>query len=108
VHDVSALDKSLAEGALLVNATPIGMTGGAEAAFAAFPVEMIESARAVFDVVAVPIDTPLIREARNAGRATINGGEVLVLQGLEQFALYTGVRPGAAQVAEAAAGALAP
>lgn len=92
--------------AMLVNVTPIGMAGGAEAADLPFPQEMVAAAQRVFDVVAVPVETPLIRLARQLGKPVITGGEVIVLQALEQFVLYTGVRPSGAQVAEAAALAL--
>ena len=52
----------------------------------------------VFDVVAYPVRTPLIRAAERLGTPTINGGEVVALQAAEQFALYTGVRPTPEQV----------
>ena len=51
--------------------------------------------------VGIPSETPLIRAARAADRAVITGAEVIALQAAEQFALYTGVRPTDAQVAEA-------
>jgi shikimate dehydrogenase len=78
---------------LLVNATPVGMAGGPSAD--ALPVDtgVIEAADTVFDVVAVPPDTPLVRVARGRGKHVITGDEVLTLQGVEQFVLYTGVRP---------------
>ncbi|GAA2747645.1 shikimate 5-dehydrogenase [Kitasatospora cinereorecta] len=87
---------------LLVNVTPIGMTGGPEAEDLAFPAEAVAAAETVFDVVALPVETPLIRTARAAGRKVITGDEVLVRQALEQFVLYTGVRPDGELVAEAA------
>ncbi|MCP6280700.1 shikimate 5-dehydrogenase, partial [Klebsiella pneumoniae] len=37
------------------------------------------------------------------GKQTISGAEVIALQAVEQFALYTGVRPDSALVAEASA-----
>jgi shikimate dehydrogenase len=92
--------------ALLINVTPVGMAGGAEAMDLAFPREMVAAAQHVFDVVAVPVETPLIRLARELGKPVITGGEVIVLQALEQFVLYTGVRPSEVQVAEAAQHAL--
>ncbi|MFZ6762093.1 shikimate 5-dehydrogenase [Pseudoroseomonas sp. WGS1072] len=88
---------------MLVNITPIGMQGGPEAEGLAFPGEAIAAARIVFDVVALPPETPLIRAARAAGKAVITGAEVIVLQALRQFVLYTGVTPEAEQVAAAAA-----
>ena len=86
---------------LLLNATPIGMAGGEEADD--LPVSAADLARAstVFDVVAFPAETPLVRAAREAGKPVITGAEIIALQAAEQFALYTGVRPTDEQVAEA-------
>ncbi|WP_026790981.1 shikimate 5-dehydrogenase [Pleomorphomonas oryzae] len=87
---------------LIINATPIGMAGGTEAETLAFPPEAIEAAETVFDVVALPIETPLMRAAEKAGRKRISGADVAVLQALEQFVLYTGVHPSEEKVKEAA------
>jgi len=57
----------------------------------------------VFDVVALPSETPLIVAARAAGAKVITGAEVIALQAAEQFERYTGVRPTAEQVAAASA-----
>lgn len=79
---------------LLINVTPIGMAGDdAHSHRLAFNEHLIEQANVVFDVVAMPIDTPLIRMARSFGIPTIHGGEVLALQAAEQFKLYTGITP---------------
>lgn len=89
--------------ALLVNVTPIGMAGGAEAQQLAFAEEAIDAARTVFDVVAMPARTPLIVAAEVCGKQVITGLEVIALQALEQFVLYTGVRPSREQVERAVA-----
>jgi len=86
---------------LLVNATPIGMAGGPDADALPFPEDAIRAAEAVFDVVAMPPDTPLIRAATAAGKTVITGAEVIALQAAEQFALYTGVQPTDDQVRRA-------
>jgi shikimate 5-dehydrogenase len=57
----------------------------------------------VFDVVALPSETPLIKAARAAGVKVITGADVIALQAAEQFERYTGVRPTAEQVAAASA-----
>lgn len=88
---------------MLVNITPIGMEGGPEAEELAFSEALIERAEVVFDVVALPAETPLIRRARALGKTVITGAEVAVLQAVEQFVLYTGLRPTPAQIAAAAA-----
>jgi len=90
------------DGALLINTTPIGMSGATEAEALAFSPSAVAAAHSVFDVVALPEHTPLLRLARALGKPVISGAEVIVLQALEQFVLYTGVRPGAEQVAAAA------
>lgn len=87
----------------LINVTPIGMEGGPEACELAFAQEAIEAAEAVFDVVAKPVQTPLIQLAQRLGKPVITGLEVIALQALEQFVLYTGVRPAPEQVREAIA-----
>ncbi len=88
---------------LLINATPVGMAGGAEAEQLAFPEETVRRAACVFDVVALPPETPLIRLARSLGKPVISGTEVIALQAVEQFALYTGQRPAPELVERAAA-----
>ena len=88
--------------AIIVNVTPLGMNGP-EADALAFPPSHIEAARAVFDVVASPAETPLVRAARAAGRPVITGAEVIALQAARQFELYTGVSITAEQVARASA-----
>jgi shikimate dehydrogenase len=92
-----------ATASLLVNVTPIGMAGGAQASERAFSDAAIAAADTVFDVVALPAETPLILAARAAGKTVITGAEVIALQAAEQFERYTGVRPSAEQVRAAAA-----
>jgi shikimate dehydrogenase len=75
---------------VIVNATPLGMNGP-DADALAFSGPQIEAARAVFDVVAFPAETPLIRTARAAAKPVITGAEVIALQAARQFELYTGV-----------------
>ena len=89
--------------ALLINVTPVGMSGGSEADQVAFPEEMVRSAQHVFDVVAIPAETPLIRLAISLAKKTVSGADVIVLQAVEQFVLYTGTRPDAETIARAAA-----
>ncbi|WP_295012076.1 shikimate 5-dehydrogenase [uncultured Microbacterium sp.] len=86
---------------VLVNVTPIGMAGGPEAEELSFPPSAIDAAAVVFDVVALPAETPLVRAGRAAGATVITGAEVATLQALEQFVLYTGIRPTAEQVRDA-------
>ncbi|MGP4054029.1 shikimate 5-dehydrogenase [Mycobacterium sp. 4D054] len=86
---------------ILVNVTPIGMAGAPEEHEIAFGEAAIAEATTVFDVVALPSETPLIRAARAAGVPVITGAQVIALQAAEQFERYTGVRPSPEQIAEA-------
>ena len=88
---------------VIVNVTPIGMAGGPQESDTAFGERAIAKAHTVFDVVALPSETPLILAARKAGVRVITGAEVIALQAAEQFERYTGVRPTAEQVAAASA-----
>ncbi|WP_323959068.1 shikimate 5-dehydrogenase [Arthrobacter sp. JZ12] len=85
---------------LLINVTPLGMSGSDESA-QSFSDEAVAAAQVVFDVVALPAETPLIRAARRAGKPVITGAEVIALQAAEQFVLYTGVRPTDEQIRRA-------
>ncbi|MGA5463519.1 shikimate 5-dehydrogenase [Mycobacterium sp. NPDC050041] len=89
--------------AVIVNVTPVGMAGGPEERDSAFDTATVTRAQTVFDVVAMPSETPLIRAARDAGVPVITGAEVIALQAAEQFERYTGVRPTPEQIAEASA-----
>jgi shikimate dehydrogenase len=88
---------------MLINVTPVGMDGGPEAGQLAFEPEAIKAADTVFDVVAIPSETPLIVRGRAEGKRVITGLEVIAIQALEQFVLYTGVRPTEEQFAAAVA-----
>jgi shikimate dehydrogenase len=76
------------------------MRGDAEDVMA-FDEAFIERASTVFDVVAFPSETPLIRAARATETAVITGAEVIALQAARQFERYTGVRLTPEQVARA-------
>ncbi|MGB3482005.1 MAG: shikimate 5-dehydrogenase [Mycobacterium sp.] len=86
---------------IIVNVTPVGMAGGPGERDSPFDAEAIAAADTVFDVVALPSETPLISRARTAGKQVITGAEVIALQAAEQFERYTGVRPSPEQIAEA-------
>jgi shikimate dehydrogenase len=75
---------------LLVNVTPLGMAGP-DAGALAFPERAIQGATRVFDVVALPVETPLVAAARAAGVPVLTGAEVHALQAARQFERYTGV-----------------
>jgi 3-dehydroquinate dehydratase/shikimate dehydrogenase len=76
---------------VIINATPLGMAGLAGKNAPASPLEPVEmNARYVFDLVYNPIETPLLRSARQKGIAVISGVEMFVQQGARQFEIWTG------------------
>lgn len=86
---------------VIVNVTPIGMAGGPQEHDLSFARELVEQAEVVFDVVAFPPETPLVRLGVQLGRTTLTGAEVIAVQAAEQFVLYTGLRPTPDQVRRA-------
>ena len=72
---------------VIVNATPIGMTGIKGA-------PILEAAdlntKLVFDLVYNPLETPLLRLARQQSIPIITGIEMFVQQGARQFEIFTG------------------
>lgn len=87
---------------LLINATPIGMAAGADADKLSFSEQQIRDAQVIFEVVALPAETPLLKFARSQNKTVITGSEVFAIQAVEQFVLYTGVRPDDALFQQAA------
>lgn len=76
---------------VIINATPIGMGSDISKHTPASPLEASElNARYVFDLVYNPIETPLLRLARQKGIAVITGVEMFVQQGARQFEIWTG------------------
>jgi 3-dehydroquinate dehydratase/shikimate dehydrogenase len=74
---------------VIVNATSVGMHG-AKSQHILEPKEI--NARFVFDLVYNPVETPLLRMARQKGIAVITGVEMFVQQGARQFEIWTGKR----------------
>jgi 3-dehydroquinate dehydratase/shikimate dehydrogenase len=72
---------------IIINATPAGMTGNKTAALLG-PADL--NTRIVFDLVYNPVETPLLRMARQKGIAVISGVEMFVQQGARQFEIWTG------------------
>lgn len=72
---------------VIINATPAGMAGVKTHSLLE-PKEL--NARVVFDLVYNPLETPLIRMAREKGIPVITGVEMFVHQGARQFEIWTG------------------
>jgi len=74
---------------ILVDTTPLGMKGPFENE-SHLSAAQLEGLKFVYDLVTRPIDTPIIREAKEAGVPAIGGLEMLIAQGAKQFEIWTG------------------
>ena len=83
------LIESARNAALLVNATPVGMAPGvAESIWPGGAT--VPSQLTVYDLVYAPEETHLLKQARAGGGRALGGLEMLIAQGAESFALWTG------------------
>jgi len=73
---------------LVINCTSIGMHPNSEAT--ALPKECIKKDMVVFDTVYNPLETLLLKQAKDAGAKTIDGLSMFVNQACAQFKLFTG------------------
>lgn len=74
-------------GAILVNATPIGMHGGS------IPAQVLDMAAAIVDMAYGDEPTSAIRTARERGIPTADGLDMLVGQAAAAFSLFVGAEP---------------
>jgi len=90
VVDWSARNAALADAALLVNTTTLGMTGKPplEISLDGLPTRAL-----VNDIVYAPLETALLRAAKARGNATVDGLGMLLHQGRPGFAAWFGVEP---------------
>ncbi|MFN0131990.1 MAG: type I 3-dehydroquinate dehydratase [Phycisphaerales bacterium] len=75
----------------LINCTPVGMEGGPAPDSTPIPAASLRPGAVVLDTVYRPVETPLIRAARDRNSRLIDGLTMFVLQAEAQFRLFTGV-----------------
>jgi 3-dehydroquinate dehydratase/shikimate dehydrogenase len=76
---------------VLINSTPCGMAGNKQALPPPFDNGTKElNASLVFDMVYNPMETPLLKLAKERGIPVITGLEMFVQQGARQFEIWTG------------------
>jgi shikimate dehydrogenase len=79
------------EADVVINATSLGMVPRERET--PIPKKLLRKGMMVMDIVYEPLQTKLLREAKEKGCLTINGLEMLVQQGVAQFMIWTGKRP---------------
>jgi shikimate dehydrogenase len=97
---------ALAAADLVVQCTPVGMHGGATEGQLPFDVDSLKAEAAVVDLVANPVESALVKAAREHGHQAIGGLPMLVYQGAAAFEIWTQQRPPVAAMLEAAAEAM--
>jgi shikimate dehydrogenase len=85
---------------MLINATPVGMAPDPEGTLP-FTEKLVDEAHFIFESVAHPPETSLVKLAQKKNKKVISGFEIVCAQAVEQFKLYTGKTPTAEQIARA-------
>jgi len=85
------LEKAINGSDLLINATPVGTHPDVEQT--QVPAGLLHSGLVVMDIVYNPLETRLLREAKEAGAKTIDGAAMLVHQGAESLRIWLGIDP---------------
>ena len=88
--DLDGVSGALAACDLLINCTPVGMEDGRACPIPPRLVERMPGDAFVLDIVYTPAETALLRAARAAGLAGVNGLPMLLHQGAAAFELWTG------------------
>ncbi len=86
--DANTLEPALAQAQVLIHCTPVGMDPHTDQT--CVPQQFFHPDLTVMDIVYNPLDTRLLKEARNAGCPTIRGLEMFLHQAVAQFELWTG------------------
>ncbi|EKE15179.1 MAG: hypothetical protein ACD_12C00117G0002 [uncultured bacterium] len=73
---------------IIINTTSVGMKPLEDKT--PISIKFITNKQIVFDIVYVPFETKLLREAKKRGAKIIHGTEMLLHQGTAQFEIYTG------------------
>jgi shikimate dehydrogenase len=79
----------------LINATPVGMEAHPGAPVSP---ELLRPGMWVADIIYRPLETDLLRQARDRGCRTLHGGGMVVYQAAEAFRLFTGRTPDAGRM----------
>lgn len=90
VLDWQEREAALADQALLVNTTSLGMRGHAALQF---DLSQAAPTLAVADIVYAPLETPLLADAQARGLVVVPGLGMLLHQAVPGFAAWFGVRP---------------
>lgn len=77
---------------ILINTTPLGMFPNVDD-MPPIDLKMLPEGALVYDIVYNPVETKLLRTARELGFSTLDGMSMLLLQGKESYRLFMGETP---------------
>ncbi|MCX5632557.1 MAG: shikimate dehydrogenase [Phycisphaerae bacterium] len=86
-HSAGLEDIEKMDAQIVINCTSIGMSPNADAS--PLPVKCLRKDMIVFDTVYNPLQTLLLKQAKQAGAKTVSGAEMFINQAAEQFKLFT-------------------
>jgi shikimate dehydrogenase len=89
-HRWDAADELAADAGLIVNSTSLGMSGRGDLDL---DLSMVRDDAVATDLIYVPLETPLLRKARERGLRTVDGLGMLLHQAAPGFARWFGVTP---------------
>jgi shikimate dehydrogenase len=85
------LQKHVKEADILINATPLGMKPVYD--ISPIPAEYLHKDLMVYDLVYNPMETKLLRDAKQKGARVLSGVKMLVYQGALAYEMWTGLKP---------------
>jgi shikimate dehydrogenase len=83
-------DAAVADHVLVINTTALGMEGKDALRL---DLSRAAAATAVADIVYVPLETPLLRDAKSRGLTAVEGLGMLLYQGIPGFHAWFGIEP---------------
>ncbi|WP_249029749.1 shikimate dehydrogenase [Tannockella kyphosi] len=89
IEDQESLKQDLVSTTVFVNATSVGMAPNSDASII-LDSSYFHKGLCVVDIIYNPLETKLLKQAKQAGAKTMNGKPMLLFQGARAFELFTG------------------
>lgn len=93
IKSIKNCEMDLGEIDILINTTPLGMGTLKDKSPIDFRKSNLKPELAVVDLIYNPMETILIKDARELGHKAINGLDMLIYQGLKSFEIWTNQTP---------------
>lgn len=87
---LDAIEKDSKRFSLIINTTPVGMKGKTDSQIVSD--KFFHKSQSLFDIVYNPLETPLVKMAKQNGTKIIPGYEMLLYQAMEQFRLFSQIQ----------------